>query len=552
MFELFTPDTTIFFAYTGIDDHNKTVHDKIPDFVTFARGRMKGTEMQKCSFQRVDQGYAIAVPKANITYELLMYCDTVVFYNGGPGGMQQWVGIIDNVAWRNPGCYYVYFHIDWYTSTLGMVDYEQTWAYIEREHVEKDWNGNNPEFSNMGVDEGFSTEPDTPINTELIKYTFDRKHVYVFSPYTEDAKPNFDGQMENGIYTALIRDEMSVQQCNEYLKKIADSDTADLNNIVAIVSKPDQFGGFGGQLMEKTEIFDMPWIKHVESVPVFNNSKCWSGEFCRIKLSSGTGQSITVNTQWFGSNRSNFRVRETAFLNGGDGGIIATLINENQTFEGSNGNGIACYGDFSVALTGLPQSPWVGNEYAQWKAANMTGYMMQNIGSLIGSTNKMLSGYASRMQNPTGDLYSDTISSGVQFGSDLLVQAGDIARTIGNAKTSGTVVGGSANGDINTAAALNKYGFQIVMYMCQSYIMKSVDSFFDRFGYKVNKLKLLNRKARPRWTYIKTHEVHLESDTGISMVARSYIQSILNSGVTFWRDPEKIGDYSSPEGNKGV
>lgn len=552
MFDLFTPDTTIFFAYTGMDDYNKTVHNKVPDFVSWARTKMKGTEMTNCSFQRISQGYQVRVGRENIDYELLYYCDNIILYNGAAGGYQQWVGIIDLIEWKNPGCYFVYFHIDWYTSMLGHIDYENTYAFIEREHVENDWNGSNPEFSNMGVDEGFSLTPDTPINTEKIGYTFNSKQVIVYSPYDSSAKPSFNGQSYNGIYTSLIQQQMSTDACNQYLKTIADSDEADLANIVSIVSIPDQLVGMNGSKQEQTLNFSMPWVKHVPSVPNYNNAKCWSGEFCQIKLSSGTGQSVSVNTQWFGSNKSEFKIRTTAFINGGDGGIMATFINDNQSFEGSNGNGIACYGDFSVSCIGLPQSPWVGNAYAQWKSANMLGYVLQNVGALIGNVSGGVGGFISASGNPMTSFRTggEIQAAGNAIGSTV-AQIGDITRTIKNAKISGTVIGGSSNCDINTACSLDKFGFQIVMYMCQQYIMKSVDSYFDRFGYHVDRLKKINRKIRPKWTFIKTREVHISSDTGIGREARNYIQDILNAGVTFWRDPEHIGDYSSPETNKG-
>lgn len=548
MFELFQPDTRIFFSYTGIDDYNKTVHASTADFVAFARGRMKGTMMEDCSFQRLDENYEIRVPKSNIQYEELLYCDTVVIYNGGPGGFNQYIGIIDNIVWKNPGCYYVYFHLDWYTTMLGNVDYENTWAYIEREHVVKDWNGSNPEFSNMGVDEGFGTSPDTPINTENKPFSFDNQQVMIYSPYGDDCKPNFQGQMQDGLYTAMIQRIMGVDEANQYLQKIAESDEADLGNIASIVSVPQEFTS-GKQQLQWT--FQMPWLKHVPSVPNFNNAKCWSGEFCQIKMKSGTGQSVSVNPQWFGSNKSQFKVDVNIFFNNGDGGCTASFFNENQSYLKE------AYDDFSVSLLGLPQSPWVGNAYAQWKSANMLGFVLQNVGAAIGIGATAYNTVAAPMSVDSlkkgGLAYRKHAEVGAiaQAAGSGIAQAGTIVRTIGNARTSGTILGGSQNADINTACALGKYGFQIIYYMCQQYIMKSVDDYFDRFGYKVNQLKLINRKARPKWTYIKTHEVHLNSDTGFNMQARNYIQGILNTGVTFWMDPTKIGDYSSPEGNKG-
>lgn len=544
MFELFQPDTQIFFAYTGVDDYNKTVHDTIPQFWSFAMSRRKGEIMQSCSFQRVAQGYEIRVPKDAIEYELLFECDTVCIFNGASGFYQQWVGIIDRIEWKNPGCYFVYFHIDWYTSTLGMVDYENTYAYIEREHVEKDWNGNNPEFMNMGVDEGFSTAPDTPVNCETIDFTFDQKKVLIFSPYDESGKPNFTGDMEKGIYSSMFQHVMTPSEANDYLTKIAESETADLNNIVSICSLPDQFTGSS----QETKTYPMPWNKHVSNVRSFNNSKCWSGEFCQIVIMTSTGEKLSLNTQWFGSNQTDFDIDLRYYYYNGDGGCTVTAVNKNQSYN------YKAYNDFTITLKGLPHSQWVGNMWAQWKAANMAGFVASNAGRAINT----LAQFGTRAtaidagKNSAMTELSYNVTNTAELLGNLATQAGDIITTIGNARTSGTVVSGMNSVDINTSAVLEKYGFQIVYYLCQNYVMQSVDSFFDRFGYKINRIKKLNRKARPLWSYIKTHEVHFQSNTGISAPAARYIASILNHGVTFWRDPNKIGNYENAEMNKGV
>lgn len=539
----FTPETTVFFAQTGVDDNNKTVHDTTAAFVAWARTRMLRSEMTDCSFQRIDQGYEIRVDTTAIDYDMLLLADTVCMSNGSGFGGYWYVGIIDRVVWKNPNCSYVYFHLDWYTSLLGNVDYEETYAYIEREHVVKDWAGDNPEFSNMGVDEGFSTNPDTPIMTRNEPFSFNFQNVMVYTPYDDNAKPNFEGQMEDGLYTAMVQRIMKVDECNQYLQKIAESDEADLGNIVSIVSVPDEFSGGKKTL---TRVYQLPWKDHVPSVPNFNNSKCWSGEFCQIKLKSGTGQSISVNPQWFGSNKSTFTLELNMFYNNGDGGCTASLINENQSYKKE------CYDDFSVSIMGLPQSPWVGNAYAQWKAANMTGFVLSNVAGVIGNVGGLIHGLSRPVGRHETQSQRDWASAGQALNSvtSLVDQVGGIMTTIGNAKTSGTVTGGSNNTDINTAVALNKYGFQIIFYMCQQYIMKSVDNFFDRFGYKVNQLKKLNRKARPKWTFIKCHEVHIMGNH-IPTNARRYIQDILCSGVTFWREGITIGDFSDAAGNKG-
>lgn len=540
----YQPETTVFIAFTGLDDHNKTVHTSMNEFIAWAMTKKRGEIIENASFQRLEGGWYVRIPHDLVSYELLISCDTICINNGNDYGGYWYTALIDTVEWKNEGCSYVYFHIDWYSTLLGTVDYENTWAYIEREHVKKDWNGSNPEFSNMGVDEGFGTTPDTPINAYNHQYTFTQARVMAYTPYDDDGKPNFEGKMENGIYTAMYRKTMTVSECNEYLKKIAESDTADLAMIPSIVSIPDIVVNGGGN---NKIVHPLPWLDHVSAVTIPNNSKCWSGEFCQIKLMSGTGGSVSMNPQWFGSNKSTYEVDVNFFFNGGDGGFTASFVGTNGTYQKE------VYNDFTVSLSGLPQAVWVGDAYAQWKAANLNGYAISQVAGAIGTIYSSVHALSQPLsKGATQDMVDWKAQSSLVGGAvSIGQQIGGIMQTIGNAKTSGTVLGGANNADVNTATALGKYGFQIVTYLCQNYIMKAVDSFFDRYGYKVNVLKQLDRRARPKWTFIKCHEVHLLGGN-MPSVARNYIQTILCQGVTFWRNPDKIGDFSDPAGNKGV
>lgn len=537
----FNPETRIFFANTGIDDQNKTVHDTTAQFVTWAKSRILRDEMMQCSFQRIDEGWEIRVSLDAIDYDMLLLADTVVLTNGSGFGGYYYVGIVDRVSWKNPNCAYVYFHLDWYTSMLGNVDYEETYAYIEREHIVKDWNGTNPEFSNMGPEEDFRVTADTPINTEKIEFHFDEQWVMVYTPYDTEGKPLFNGSMVDGLYSSMYSMKSHPDEVNEYLKTIAESEEADLANIVSIKSVPDEFMSRRGN---ERKTFSMPWIKHVDSVPNYRNAKCWSGQFCQIKLMSGTGQTVNINPQWFGSNKSDFDVELNWYFNNGDGGCMMSAVNKNGSYDKTT------YGDFSVSLSGLPCSPWVGNMYAQWAAANLSNVIIQGAVGMLGYAINGAMGVMSALGDPTG-AHDLSAGAGVvtAFANNTAI-ASSVAATIKNAKTSGTVVSGSTGTDINTALATDKFGFQIVMLMAQQYLMYSVDDYFDRFGYRVNRLKKLNRKARPKWTYIKCHEVHLMGNH-IPMNARAYIQGILCNGVTFWRENITIGDYSNPEANKG-
>jgi hypothetical protein len=69
-----------------------------------------------------------------------------------------------------------------------------------------------------------------------------------------------------------------------------------------------------------------------------------------------------------------------------------------------------------------------------------------------------------------------------------------------------------------------------------------VDSYFDRFGYAINKTQTPNLLARRHYTYIKTKGCKISGD--IPNDDRHTIESIFDNGITVWRSLAEVGDYS--------
>lgn len=90
-------------------------------------------------------------------------------------------------------------------------------------------------------------------------------------------------------------------------------------------------------------------------------------------------------------------------------------------------------------------------------------------------------------------------------------------------------------------------------YGLQPYLIKTVDAFFDRYGYNVNTIKVPEVNSRPFWNFVKTREAHV--DGNIPYTYRREIEDMLNGGVTFWKSTSitkehPIGDFSDPKRNK--
>ena len=75
-----------------------------------------------------------------------------------------------------------------------------------------------------------------------------------------------------------------------------------------------------------------------------------------------------------------------------------------------------------------------------------------------------------------------------------------------------------------------------------------IDDYFTKYGYACHKLKVPNRTARTAYTYIKTVDCILiaSGNTGRGLPAgeEEKIINIYNNGITFWRNPAQVGDYT--------
>lgn len=79
------------------------------------------------------------------------------------------------------------------------------------------------------------------------------------------------------------------------------------------------------------------------------------------------------------------------------------------------------------------------------------------------------------------------------------------------------------------------------MIPTQEYIDR-IDDYFSRYGYATNKIKTPNISSRPHWNYVQTIGCKLNGSIPCSDEAA--ICAVFNKGVTFWKHPEEVGNFS--------
>lgn len=101
--------------------------------------------------------------------------------------------------------------------------------------------------------------------------------------------------------------------------------------------------------------------------------------------------------------------------------------------------------------------------------------------------------------------------------------------------------------------ATKSFGFKFYNVKISENYARTIDDFFTRFGYRINRNIVPNRYARTRWTYMKLSNVNF-LDCNIPTDIAEEITQIYENGTTWWRamwhmngnvfvDDNPIGDY---------
>lgn len=559
----FEPKTQIWFCHTGIDDFNKipcNTEDEL--FATITKeGNVYG-RMTETSFQRADGYFIIRVDSSAVNYYSLLESDTIIYRNDETSGAFWIVGNIVSVEWKNPDCSFVKFKIDAFMTYQVMINWGSTYALVEREHVKEDWSadGGNPLFSNMGPAEDFGVSADTPFYSWT--KNFNPEMVLVLSPYNSSGEAVFEGTVKGNLYTSVQSDILTPEEANAKFKAIAEKKTASINNIVGVYGIPQDWVrviSSGGLSWSGDKEENVPSVNiaasQLPTMPTYNNAKCWSAPFVNIRLMSSEGQTIDFTPQWFGNDQNEYTIRYRAAGCGGMfGGAQCTFQNKNGAFNWDVWN------DFIVELSQLPNCPWTSDGYTDWAANNLLPTVYNTTKGVAMNTLGTIGGAVSTVTNRRRDPVGGAVNTGIGLVGNLADSIGagiDLASTINQHKASGATLNAGGNFSSLFDIGAGKWGFKLVYYTVQQYIMNSVDGYFDRFGYRVNRLKKLELTNRPIWTFIKTAECHVNASLGIPVSYQNVINEMFNHGVTFWnRDKymsgRRIGDFSGASDNKGI
>ena len=198
-------------------------------------------------------------------------------------------------------------------------------------------------------------------------------------------------------------------------------------------------------------------------------------------------------------------------------------------------------------LTDFPNVGLVTDSFKAWIAQNKTRVALQTVSDVLGvgsGAGAVIAG--AQMMTPVTKVLSKPGAKMMAGGYDEVGKSGvrGIGQTIAELSDRNRLRYhprlGSNDGSLEIAH--DKKDFIAIQESVNPQNAHIIDDFFNCYGYATHRVKVPNRNVRPHWTYVKTIDINLESNAPSDDTSK--IASIYDNGITFWRNPSEVGNYS--------
>lgn len=503
-------------------------------------------------------------------------------------GNKWFYAFINNVEYINNVTTEITYTIDvmqtWY------FDYTLGTCFVEREHTLTDVVGENTVPEPVDGGETYIQEyneymypysADNPFVFTLVVYYIPTQGKYIESKdqnytYKIGTNNNLRGSIYNGIYVGGISYSVPVgvgEDIDESRKWI-DALFNTLDEIAATIISVQQipFQIWLDVEHPKIKPINQPLSFSVGSgtseyprtdIYTPKNKKCYTYPYSYMIISNNKGDERTLLWEQSASKtadgRQQIRIQISSAV-----APICEIGARPMNYTGKEVN----Y-DEGVLLNDFPMPSWSENTFDRWWAVNKYQFMYNTVTDAITTLSNFASGVAiskvgaTSVANPfagqavasrsmtdavNADIYNR--SQGVEISAtptsilpvvDNIVEYATRKRTPnkgrGNMSTSGLPI------------VEHRVGFSMYSMGSKPEYIKIVDEYFSMFGYKICRLKIPNIKAaakselRPQWNYIKTTTCIIDNLNAPADVDEQ-LQSIYNSGITFWMNPNNVGKYN--------
>lgn len=269
------------------------------------------------------------------------------------------------------------------------------------------------------------------------------------------------------------------------------------------------------------------------------NKKLYTYPYCYMKLTNFSGNSTDLHYEDFSTKKCKFDLSMTRTPN--PEGYVYPM----------HYKGLLNNMDEGISVNNFPKCAFTIDTYKAWlaqtansrtiQALSLTGEMLAGAGAAAASF------IATGGTSTIGMLGSMAVGGGlISAGSDS-AGLGNTSKQVLNMLSQDrdmSVKGQRAIGNVNTnwMSANNQNTIHVQCLCAKPSVLKTIDDYFDKYGYAIHRLTMPSIKNRPHWNYIQTVGCDVKASLPSKLVEQ--INEIHNKGITFWKNLDSIGNYS--------
>lgn len=436
----------------------------------------------------------------------------------------EWVFcFITSIEWRSERTTRIIFELDVFQCNWYKLNVKP--CFIEYHHIPKSQDRIGANQIPVNLESGESVVANSYL------YPLYNMDICVYVSEGTTGEP-FDGSVVNGIYRTGSLGHYSVKDVetvNNLIKQYTEEGIVD--DIMAIFMAPQIcINAIKGDDSNRAE-FKLPLNKgDIFGGYIPRNNKLYSYPFCYAMVDNNEGQANVYRFEL--SNNADHSI---------DFEIVGAMCTLPQVLVSpSNYKGVNRLFSESLVISGFPQCAFQSDTFKAWVAQNKgalavqaTSIVADSLQAPVGAVTAVATGGASAA---LGGMQATTSSvSAIQGTMSLLAQLRD------KSVVPASVHGKALSENVNVACALT--GFTFYVMSCQEEFARVIDSFFDVYGYPINRVATPNIHSRSTWNYVKTAGCGFTGAVDLAQLQQ--IRAIFNRGVTLWHTDD-IGNYALP------
>lgn len=478
----------------------------------------------ECAYQRKDN--VIRYPAC---MDEIITCNYVMYKNNAHSS-KWYYAFITNMEYQNDNMTLITIETDVIQTWL--FDYSFKTSFIEREHVLVDNVGNHTVPEGLDTGEYYVREKimcdDLQSKSLVMACTLDINSYEGQAGdwnLTKEFAPAY-GDVYDGLYSGLKYFVITPNKVAEVMKYIAYEGQEE--SVVALFYAPTDMLSIGGEgkfaktINGKDNAKIIEWQCCVKPSTIGDyeprNKKLLCAPYNYLLVDNGGGTAVEYFYEKFSEDNIKFRIYSALTI-----GMSVRAIPLNY-------NGIIYNDSEGINLSKYATCSWNSDPFTNWLTQSAVNVGLTSAGAIAGTIGALA------LAPETGG--ASLVGAGAIIGGVTAV-GHSVASAHERLSVPPQIHGNTNGGDVLTAR--NGVTFTAYKMSIRKEYAKIIDSFFDMYGYKVNRVGVPYELHRENYWYTKTIEANIIGEIPIKDL--QIIKQCYNNGITFWKSPDNIKNY---------